>query len=509
MIPVHRPGGAIPGPHRRRSSLGLIASGVAAAFLVVTILVIFAVRGSRQAAAPDPNADPILVGALGGETLSNCIALAQDGDPECFRRLVFASSSTNLSPDQRQAVTKNLLGTLGLDAVPHLVAHQVEYPQGPVPHLLQQLAQPPSAPAISQWSVFRMELDSWSRNPAYWPTRRISGIDPASAIVDSLHDAFTRPNQGKPSPFEQQEYRNAIARLTPLLVHADPVVQLAAAALMDRYGGLVSRDGTEVKPLLTSQLPAVREFAIRALGKDGKLQLARKHALLIQALEDPENRVRGAAALMLGRQLEGRVKSDSTKVSPDLFHEHGGMRLLDDLGVVVKTGLKYDRPAAAGLLGLLGPHARPAVPTLHQALQHPDVRLRVAAAVALARVAPEDETAMPQVLAWLDLPPTQRIQHAQGYFSEVNHRSTVGDAIACLGFRGQHAARHVSKLVHLLDTTGEHNWQLDLCRALARIGPDARTALPSLRRLAANCTDYSLRGVVRETMQKIDQATEK
>jgi HEAT repeat protein len=187
--------------------------------------------------------------------------------------------------------------------------------------------------------------------------------------------------------------------------------------------------------------------------------------VLLAAVRDPHNRGRGEALVALARIGAGGEEVVATL-----------RKVLEDTESAGPGGAER-RSLAADALGALGPAARPALPALEKALVDEDALVRVSATGALARVADGTDAYLPRLLlAWRDT------YDPEEPYPVLPHWL---DAVEALGPAGAPA---VPQLLQLLDGSPDQDRFADdrthAVRVLARMGPQARPALPRLRALA-------------------------
>jgi len=167
---------------------------------------------------------------------------------------------------------------------------------------------------------------------------------------------------------------------------------------------------------------------------------------------------------------------------------------LSDLIAVLSGGAQDQKLEAITRIGLMGPAASLAVPTLAEQLKDEQRQIRLAAVSALGRIGPTVlETVTPLIQA-LDDSDTQ----------------VRGTATMTLGRYGAAARDAVPALVNVLRYGGPiYGAGLDsapvrraAAQALGQIGPAASAAVPALN-LALQDPDFELRRLVLEALNKI------
>jgi HEAT repeat protein len=223
--------------------------------------------------------------------------------------------------------------------------------------------------------------------------------------------------------------------------------------------------------------PAVRAGA--AVGLGASFGPAAKPAVgaLTKALWDEDDTVRSAAAEALGR------------VGPDA---KAATRAL--IAVLRSEELEPEPSVAAEALGLIGPAAKEALPVLREKLKHPDSYVRVCAALSLWNI-DRDASGAAAAAAALD-----------------DRRARVRVVAAETVWRTKESPRAVPVLLEVLRQSWYRRSLLEddpanerymVARALGRIGPAAREALPELLDLL-DASDPYLRATAAEALKRID-----
>jgi hypothetical protein len=251
--------------------------------------------------------------------------------------------------------------------------------------------------------------------------------------------------------------------VTALLQSTDPEVRRAAAWA----AGRLDPEGAEVPPLVVELLGTDPDAGVRAMAASslGALGAAGRPGLaaLFEALEDPDEAVRHAAAQALAEQ---RLSLDD----------------IASLERALGSADTYVRGFAAWRLGNFGAGAAPAVPRLASILEEPDTHVVVSAA--LARIGPGAVEAVPVLQAELVSPDAGRRWRAA----------------KALGRIGSGAAPAVGELVKALSDPNERV-RRHAARALGRIGPAAEAAAPELQRATGDAD----RAVQREARKALDR----
>jgi HEAT repeat protein len=141
-----------------------------------------------------------------------------------------------------------------------------------------------------------------------------------------------------------------------------------------------------------------------------------------------------------------------------------------------QPGLRERQVYAACALMKLGPAAKPVLPALREALFSDDARVRLYAAVALIRAGDEGASLDRFLDSWKD-----------GYDAE-NPDPVLPEWLESVELLGPRAAKATPRLIALLEGPSlryDSDYRASAASALAKIGPDAKAALPRLRQLAA------------------------
>jgi HEAT repeat protein len=265
---------------------------------------------------------------------------------------------------------------------------------------------------------------------------------------------------------------------------------------------------------------------------------------LVEALEDKDPDVRCTAATTLGRigpeavaavpllteMLKAPVGQVRVSASLSLWAIAKKRAALSTLGLAVRDSDASVRYAAIASLGEIGAEASPCVPSLIEALKDPDEANRNAAVRALGRIGPNAVAALPALIAALkrtgegsvlpaDVIETLRRMNASAVpglvrvLGEKGDEKVLSTVAEALGLMGPHARAAVPVLVELLRnqrdllrvTTALAIWRIAKCecavpiltgaldagddavrwaaaRALAEIGPSAKSAVRALSR---------------------------
>ncbi|WP_406700686.1 HEAT repeat domain-containing protein [Singulisphaera sp. Ch08] len=259
-----------------------------------------------------------------------------------------------------------------------------------------------------------------------------------------------------------------------------------------------------------------RRIAVENLASVNANDLGRVVSRLLASLDDEDWKVRQAAARSLGSAIRGSVVARMGAVSEELDRGTRGLvRALGDqrtevrLEAVVALGVLHDTvsipSAASGGLRTnvtIGTKDGRALAPLLQLLNDPDPAVRIAAVRTFARIAPATgEDAAPVISVMKnDVAPEVRaaaasslalgwpnpnltyplLLHQLGVASSREERSAIGWALGSL------PAPPVATIPSLVDAMDPDDFVLrrTIPRALAKLGPLARPALPALAKAA-------------------------
>ena len=207
--------------------------------------------------------------------------------------------------------------------------------------------------------------------------------------------------------------------------------------------------------------PGVRAAAARTLGG---IDAPAARAALVEALGDPSESVRAAAAQALARLGPGPAE-------------------VSGLAAVLAGTDRYVAAFAAWSLGNIGDAAEPAVAALGRALEREDTNDVVTRA--LARIGPAASAAVPDLVREL----------------RSEHEANRWHAARTLGRIGAGAAPAVAALVEsLADSSG--TVRMHAARALGRIGSAAKPAAAALQR-ATGDRDGGVSDAAREALERL------
>jgi len=354
------------------------------------------------------------------------------------------------------------------------------------------------------------------------PVATITGLIASEANLSGEPEYYGQPLSELISELEGGERRvaaiQAIAALGPEAKSAvEPLVALLADADAETKGHVamaLGRIGPDAAAALPSLIAAagdtdanVRQNVVEALGRIGAQDpgvvpalaaalrdddynvvlfaiTALRHVgagaaeavpALVEVLPENPSAISALAAIGPAAQdavpalvdvaLEG-INSDVTREAARALGD------ISDVAVATVTERLGDsnsdvRARAAEILGVLGPRAASAVPPLAEALQDEIPAVQSSAARALGDIGPAAEAALPQLREAL--------------------ANRVEGAVYGLGGLGPAAAPAVPALLEELNFLTSYD-RLAVINALAKIGPEAKDALPVLREMTSDDT---------------------
>jgi HEAT repeat protein/transcriptional regulator with XRE-family HTH domain len=245
--------------------------------------------------------------------------------------------------------------------------------------------------------------------------------------------------------------RDAVPPLIDRLQRGDSDARRAAAAALGRIGPAA------VPPLIDRLQRGdwdVRRAAAAALGGIGP-EAREAVPALIELLQRGDSDTRGAAAAALGRigGQEAVPALIELLQGGDWDAYSAAAKVLGEIGTEARAAVpalierlrRGDRRAriAAAALGGIGPDARAAVPPLIELLQQPgDLNARIAAAVALDRIAGQ--------VARGEVPDPEIVSNAMRALSDIG-REAVPSLIGLLGAGDAGVRRTAARILALMD----------------------------------------------------------
>lgn len=262
------------------------------------------------------------------------------------------------------------------------------------------------------------------------------------------------------------EAKSALPALRAALKHPNGDTRLIAAVTIHRI-----EKSNDALPVAVESLrdkdPNVRRMAAMALGFD--FGDAVPIPMLAAALKDDDASVRSSAAEALGR-----TGSRAGSATPVLM---GALKDEEDFVVT----------AAVEALGLLGTEAKAALPAIKGLFKHPDPYIRAQAVLASWNLE-KDQANLPMAKAGLN---------------SRHPKARVVSAEAC-GAMGETGPAVETLMATLRDFEANSNDHYMAVRALGRLGPAAKPAIPLLVRFLENM-DPELVKTARDSIRKIDQ----
>ncbi len=197
---------------------------------------------------------------------------------------------------------------------------------------------------------------------------------------------------------------------------------------------------------------------------------------LIRTIEHPDPRFNGEILSLYAVRALGRIGSDAKPAVPILIGLYGKNRV-DDFDIVmaldgigespvrrlVETFLREGDPYAADQLAWLGPQAREAAPALRAALADKRPQSRYSAAVALVSIDPPSPESIPVLI--------EALNHLEDRDLEL---SNVPSTLARLGPRAKAA------LPTLIGLPIRGSDDTDVLKALVQIDPEGKECVPPL-----------------------------
>ncbi len=246
----------------------------------------------------------------------------------------------------------------------------------------------------------------------------------------------------------------AVAPLVAAIDDEDPQVGQSAAYALRFFKADPKVALATLQPHLKAKSPAVRRGVSAALPRCGALAAP----ALLGALRDDDATVRRQAALSL--QVVAAKSEDARKEA-----RPGLEKALED-------GAPAVRLAAVQALARCG---RDAVPALLAATRDADAKVRANALAGVALVKPEPKSALATVAKLAKEDPDESVRQSAVRTLAALGPGAVGPLTAALGDR-------------------EPAVQAMALKALARVGPEAGKAAPTVRRLAAATDNDTVRG---------------
>lgn len=304
--------------------------------------------------------------------------------------------------------------------------------------------------------------------------------------------------------------RSRIPAIVQMLSDDVADARIAAARLLGEIGPQIQDTIPNLTKLLVDKDGRVRIFAAEAIWRIDNREIA--WTAMLELLRDKDPLLRGDEAVRIGATFRAKAASAITPLRNSLWDHDSEVRAsaAESIGRIGPTArqavpalialLSNDEEedhvlsAAAEALGLIGPDSKAAVLVLQQRLKHPNWYVRVSAALALWHI-DQDMTGLPIAIEGLQ---------------NRNYRVRVvaAETLAHL----KQPERAVSVLLDVLSNTyfGEArlngNERYMVPRALGRIGPLAKAAVPALLELLKD-EDYDVRMAASKALLAIDPAS--
>jgi HEAT repeat protein len=324
-------------------------------------------------------------------------------------------------------------------------------------------------------------------------------------------------------------------RVGPALIEAlkdtDKDVRLAAAEGLGSMEVAASDIPDLVKALKHQDLE-VRKFAAQALGNLGP-QARNVVPDLIDASKGGDGPIRGAAIVALGQ-----IGADAKSAVPTIT-EALNQKETRDLAIVALGKIGPDAKAAVPelaktlkvkeaqllvvtALGNIGPSAKAAVPDLADLLKESDKEMKPTIISALGRMGRDAKPAVAALGSCLSPEDKETSIQALGILADLGSdaKDAVGDIIALFideDLRSENKLRSqavralakigkpaVPKLIQALSNANRY-MKVGVIEALGDIGPDAKEALRTIRRLETN-SDPIIRRAAASAAAKIDRS---
>jgi HEAT repeat protein len=222
-------------------------------------------------------------------------------------------------------------------------------------------------------------------------------------------------------------------------------------------------------------IPSLIE-AIERADADPEAKILKSYAVSALGRIGPDAR---AAVPILNRLLDQALKPSPTEEPHDAFDAATALAEIGapPVGKLLDTFLHEGDSFAACQLAWLGPNAREAVPSLRAALTNRQLEVRVYAAVALAYIEPSAEESIPVLI--------------EGLNQLHDNKLDVEEVPRALARLGPKAKAAIPTLVGLV-RKGSEDW--DVHMALVQIDPEGKECVPALIS-ALNHEDYNVADV--------------
>src|SRR5213594_1348861 len=246
----------------------------------------------------------------------------------------------------------------------------------------------------------------------------------------------------------------------------------------------VRRKDSASQRMLTWAYPKAPAVLRRFLPKPYLADAVRSGA--VSALYELGSNAAPAVPVLIQANLDAGFSNFDYAVLADATLLNIGEAGVSQFVAVLRRGNAKARAKAALHLGLIGPKAGPAAPTLAKALNDPDASVRNEAVTALAQIGPSASAAMPAL--------NEALKLDNDYF-----RLRVVDALWKVGHG---SASTVPILIKVLRDPQNPN-RAKAAALLGEMGEDARAALPALREILHEEFSYT-RVKAEEALRLID-----
>ena len=379
---------------------------------------------------------------------------------------------------------------------------------------------------VSDWTTRLKQWKPGATKPVFGIVVRIRPKDPddAALLFDTAVTVQETAALSACCTALVQYGLDGIPWLLELVGHEDQDVREAASMALSRLRFTirstpptleeVRRATDELAKALTHPYVNVRIVAARTLGWPF-FDHARVMSKMLAALKDKNNEVRYSIALAVNR-----CRPRAMIVAPALFEccasEDAQVRWAagttlrlhvrfpapEDIDIAV-AHLSHEnahvRTVAAEVLARLGTRAKSGVPSLLKALQDKAPGVRDAAALALARVDPENDATVPGLIAMVKrgdpaagtsglrrrIPPPSTTEELAPEHVPLNLEAVI--LLGCLGERAKPAVKVLVERMRRPD--GSH--VLEVVQALRKLGPHAVDALPQLELAMKDRSPYT------------------
>jgi HEAT repeat protein/S1-C subfamily serine protease/DNA-directed RNA polymerase subunit RPC12/RpoP len=297
---------------------------------------------------------------------------------------------------------------------------------------------------------------------------------------------------------EGSDARAAIPHLVRHLKDKDENVRKKSARAIEQIGSLTQGDLPGVVDAIKDPDPDVKVSAITAIklmGQEADIAIPS----LTEALHDPQTPVRMHAAKALG------AMGVAAKIS------------IPTLAKALESDKSPDVRAEAVLaLSKMGPDAKAALPQLEAALKDPNLEVRLSILSAIASIGPDAKGVAPLLVKTMKeknrdyragvikalgaIGPDAAKDTLEPLIGSLQEAHLQRDATEALGKMGKPAVKPLTNLLIHRDP----NIRACAVEALGEIGPDAKSAVDLLNRLAKFDRVPEVRDAAKEAVKKIN-----